>query len=145
MYQVEVDFMETMQALVMIFATGSGLVCIYSLISAYLLFTSVTKLSMGEEFTKLVSALYITVLVGFIYTLWNLITQLDIIQINNTVATAFFSNLLISVFFVMLAYLSFMTRQLSNKFGFKQVGREITNELKSLPRPKRKIKKRGNR
>ena len=137
--------METMQALVVIFATSSGLVCIYSLISAYLLFSSITKLSMGEEFTKLVSALYITVLIGFVYTLWNLITQLGIIQVNNIVTAAFFSNLLISVFFVMLAYLSFLTRQLSTKFGFKQVSTEITNELKSMPRPKRKVKKRGSR
>ncbi len=122
--------MEIYEILVIIFATSSGLVCIYSLISAYLLFSSVTRLSAGEEFTKLVTALYITVLVGFIYTLWNLLTELGVIEVTNTLASILFSNILISVFFVMLAYLAFLTKQMSARFGFKVVGDEIKNHLK---------------
>ncbi|MFH1210451.1 MAG: hypothetical protein V1645_00905 [archaeon] len=134
--------MEIYEILVIIFATSSGLVCIYSLISAYLLFSSVTRLSAGEEFTRLVTALYITVLIGFIYTLWNLLTQLKIIEVDNPLVTVFFSNLLISVFFVMLAYLAFLTKQMSAKFGFKNVGDEIKNHLETQKAVSKKVKRR---
>lgn len=134
--------MEIYEILVIIFATSSGLVCIYSLISAYLLFSSVTRLSAGEEFTRLVTALYITVLIGFIYTLWNLLTQLKIIEATNPLVSVFFSNLLISVFFVMLAYLAFLTKQMSAKFGFKSVGDEIKNHLQTQKATTKKVKRR---
>jgi hypothetical protein len=134
--------MEIYEILVIIFATSSGLVCIYSLISAYLLFSSVTKLSAGEEFSKLVTALYITVLVGFIYTLWNLLTELNVIEVSNTLASILFSNILISVFFVMLAYLAFLTKQMSAKFGFKDVGDEIKNHLQVQKAVSKKVKRR---
>jgi hypothetical protein len=130
--------MELFQALIVVFATSSGLVCIYTLISSYLLFTSRAKLASGDEFTKLVNALFLTVLIGFVYSLWNLLTQLQIVVLSNQLVYSFISNVLISLFFVMLAYLAFLTRQLSAKFGFRQVGQEITQYLKAAA-PKKKV------
>jgi len=133
--------MELLKALVIIFATSSGLICVYSLVSSLLLYMSVVKLSEGEDFAKLVRSLYFAVLIGFVYALWNLIVQLGLVKMDNEVAVSLISNLIIGFFFVMLAYLAFLTRQLSAKFGFRNVGKDITQYLDSVKKTKLKAAK----
>ncbi|MEM4266836.1 MAG: hypothetical protein QW404_02155 [Candidatus Nanoarchaeia archaeon] len=137
--------MELLHALVVIFATSSGLVCVYALVSSLLLFLSLNRLSPGEDFTKLVRALFFTVFVGFIYTLWNLLTQLGVINFDGNLLSSMVSNVLISLFFVMLAYLAFLTRQISTKFGFRKVGQEINDYLKSINLKRKKVVRRGKK
>jgi len=138
--------MDWFHILVVTFATSSGLVCVYTLISSYLLYTSITRLSEEDEFSKLVRALFLTVFIGFMFTLLNLIQQLGFIDLEKNTAVVILTNVLISMFFIMLAYLAFLTRQLSNKFGFKKVGQEVKQYLeKSEKKTKRLAKKRKGR
>lgn len=132
--------METLNILTIMFATSSGLVCVYALISSFLLFLSSTKLSKGEDFSKLVNTLFITVLIGFIYSLWNLLSQLGFIKVSTI--SGFMANILVIIFFVMLAYLAFLTKQIATKFGFRRVGEEINHYLKTAKVQKKAVKKR---
>ncbi len=86
--------MELLHALVVIFATSSGLVCIYALVSSLLLFLSLNRLSPGEDFTKIVRALFFTVFVGFIYTLWNLLIQLNVLHLDGDLLVSVIGNVL---------------------------------------------------
>ncbi|MFH1332429.1 MAG: hypothetical protein ABIH63_04065 [archaeon] len=133
--------MDWFYVLVLTFATSSGLVCIYALISSYLLYTSVTRLSENDEFSKLVRALFLTVFIGFIYTLLNLVHQMGVIDLNKNVGVSILTNVLISMFFVMIAYLAFLTRQLSNKFGFRNVGQEVKQYLEESEKNTKKLVK----
>ncbi len=130
--------MDILQVLVVLFATSSGLICVYALISSYLLYTSRTQVSKGEEFGNLVNSLFLTAFIGFIYTLWNLLLQLDLTAVKSEFVKNIVSNLLASIFFVMLAYLAFYTKHFSTKFGFRLVSQKINQDLKASVKPRKR-------
>lgn len=122
--------------LAIIFATSSGLVLVYTLVSSCMLFASMSYLSRGEEFRKLVGTLFTTTFIGFLYAFWNLMVQLRVLD-GNDLKISFVGSILVSLFFVMLAYLGFYTKQLSKKFGFQVYAKGVVPQLKPVRKRKR--------
>ncbi len=102
--------------------------CIYTLFSSMLIYSAVSRIT-GKELKHLMTALFITVIAGFFYGLFQLINQLGLGK--GTQALSIITYAVLFIMFVMLIYLSFLTRELGKRFGFRLVGKKIKNKLES--------------
>lgn len=116
-----------------------GLACVYTLISSSLIYSAVARIT-GKELRHLMITLFITVASGFFYGLFKLLEQIGLIDAGSRVAVDFFSNFLLFAMFVMLVYLSFLTRELGKRFGFRVTGKKIKERLESKKRGKHRLK-----
>ena len=122
------------EALVILFATSNGLVAFYTLLSAVLLYLGRKELAKGEEFRKLIDALFLTVVSGFLFAGWNLLLQLRLISLRNETVELFIGNILISILFVSMAYSSFLIKYFAKKYGFTDAAAEIRAKFSKAPK-----------
>lgn len=116
------------ELLVILFATSNGLVCFYALITTFVLYLSRRHLSKGEDFRKLITALLITVFVGFLYATWNLLTQLNLISTADR--NLLIGNLIMAGLFATMTYSAFLAKYMARKYGFKEMGEKIKLDVK---------------
>ncbi len=107
-----------------------SLACIYTLVSATLIYSAVSRIT-GKELRHMMIALFITVSAGFFYGLFQLLKQTGIINPGRQDAIEYFTNFVLLAMFVMLIYLSFLARELGRRFGFRDIGKNIKKKLES--------------
>lgn len=107
-----------------------GLACLYTLISAVLIWSALSRIT-GKELRHLMIALFITVATGFFYGLFELFRQFGLDDPSKLPMINYLTNSALFAMFIMLVYLSFLTRELGRRFGFKHVANKIKNKLES--------------
>ena len=108
-----------------------GLFSLYSVIASLLVYSAVVKVT-GKELKRLLFLIFLILYISFFIGLYNIAVSLDIINFDRFEIMRLLDRwIILIVFFGFVIYLSFLAREIGNKFGFRHVGREIKTKFKS--------------
>ena len=83
---------------------------------------------------KFMGSLYITITLGFIYGLWNILMSIEVFQIGPDLLRLIISNLVVISFLMYMTYLAFLAKDLGDEFGFRVMGKKISEYVKDKKR-----------
>ena len=114
-----------------LFAASTIIIFIYALlclvsvgISLSIIFRGRREFSRGHML-RFINAFSITLAVSFLYAVWNVVTRIKIISIDNDILFTLIDNVILIIFVMMLTYVAFLARELSTRFGFRSIGKKI--------------------
>ena len=119
-----------------LFAASTIVIFVYALLCLVYVGISLMMIFKGrQEFSKghmrkFINGLSITLAVSFLYAVWNVLTKMQVIRINNVILDSLLDNAILIVFIMLLTYLAFLSRGLSKKFGFATIGRKVSEMAK---------------
>ena len=115
-----------------LFAASTVVIFVYALLCLIYVGISLAMIYKGrQEFSKghmrrFINGLSITLAVSFLYAVWNVLTKMKAIKLDNVVLASLLDNIILIIFIMLLTYLAFLSRGLSKKFGFKSIGKKIS-------------------
>ncbi len=107
-----------------------ALFSLYSLIASFLVYSAVVKVT-GKELKRLLFVIFLILYISFFIGLYNISLSLDIISLGNASVIMVLRWIILIIFFGFVIYLSFLAKEIGDRFGFRHVAKEIKNKIKS--------------
>ncbi|RMF55654.1 hypothetical protein D6745_01510 [Candidatus Woesearchaeota archaeon] len=125
MSNLGLDFIDTL--LVILYAVFG---IFHIVISLILVHNGRSELTSGHM-RDFLSALLITISIGFLFFMWSIFSKLGLLVIRNPAIDIALTNLLAISFLLSMTYLAFFARELSRRFGFSKIGLKVSSLAKT--------------
>ena len=119
-----------------LFAASTVVIFVYALLclisvgmSLFIIFHGRNEFSRGHM-RRFVNAFAVTLAISFLYAIWNIITRLKVINIGNSILGGMIDNILLIVFIMLLTYIAYLAREISSRFGFRSIGKKVSELAK---------------